>query len=172
MTQARLLYHFLWIEEPEELHMKRWVVSHVFTPPHHFTDPISQYSSRRLPSMLVSPRVVRAYPSSPFKGRGPWAKHFSLMLSASQTLYLPFLSLHSSPVFVCCLSSFFVPLCPPVVATLICLPVTLALSPHGDALISRDHLLPYRRWHLLCVQHEKHKAVCSLTSEEAVTQMK
>lgn len=89
-------------------------------------------------------------------------------LSSNSVLFL------SPPSFFPCLfvPAFHVSLCPPIVATLVCLPVTLARCPHGNVLISQDHLLAARRRHLLRVYHRKLRAVRSLTSEEAATWMK
>lgn len=88
-------------------------------------------------------------------------------LSSDSVLFL------SLPSFFPCLfaPAFHVSLCPPIVATLVCLPVRLARCPHGNVLISQDHLLAARRRHLLRVYHRKLRAVRSLTSE-VVTWMK
>lgn len=96
------------------------------------------------------------------------SSHFVPTLVQNSVLFL------SPPSFFPCLfvPAFHVSLCPPIVATLVCLPVTLARCPHGNVLISQDHLLASRRRHLLHVYHRKLRAVRSLTSEEAATWMK
>lgn len=87
---------------------------------------------------------------------GLWCCPLITLFSHSPpTLYFPCLCLHSSLVSVC--PPFIILFVPQSSACL----SHFARSPHGDALISQDHLLSYRRRHLLCVYHHKQRAESS-----------